>query len=125
MLDITTRFKNRTKQVVDKGGKQITYKHMGVAVYDPDIGVTQTDTTITPKAFKVTATDSEIKSPNLIGKDLAVFLVAGKDFSFVPKVGDLITYTNLSESYDVRVQMVKEHWAGNEVSLYRLVCAAS
>lgn len=125
MITFTNRFQDGSKRLVDKAGKQITYKHMGVATYDPDLGVVQTDITITPKAFKVEANASEIKSPNLIGKDLTVFLAAGKDFTFVPKVGDTITYTNKAESHVVRVQMVKEHWAGEEVSLYRLVCSAS
>lgn len=125
MISFTNRFQDGSKRLVDRAGKQITYKHMGDATYDPDLGVVQTDVTITPKAFKVQANDSEIKSPNLIGKELSVFLIAGKDFTFVPKVGDWITYANKTESYDVRVQMIKEHWAGEEVSLYRLVCAAS
>lgn len=125
MITFTNRFQDGSKRLVDRAGRQITYKHMGVATYDPDFGVVQAETVITPKAFKVEANASEIKSPNLVGKDLSVFLVAGKDFTFVPKVGDAITYLNETESHDVRVQMVKEHWAGEEVSLYRLVCSAS
>ena len=123
---ITNRFATKTKRLVDKAGKQITYRRVTDGVYDINTGtVSNTETSTTCKAFKVKASLSETQSPNMVGKDLSVFLVAGLDLSFVPAANDFIDYSDLTENYTVQVLDVKEHWAGDLVSMWRLVCCSA
>ena len=122
---ITNRFATQSKRLVDKAGKAITYRRVVDGEYDPEEGeVVNTETSTQCKAFKVQANNSEIMSPSMIGKDISVFLIAGLDLNFVPKANDFIDYSNLTETFTVQVLQVKEHWAGDKVSLWRLVCAS-
>ena len=120
---ITNRFATQSKRLVDKAGKLVSYRQVTDGVYDINTGTVSNSETLTScKAFKVTADISEKDSPNMVGKEVSVFLIGGLDLDFVPKENDFIDYTNLTETYTVQVGQVKEHWAGDLVSLWRLVC---
>ena len=143
-MSVTTRFGSSVKRNITRFGKGIIYKHNITSAYDPETGVTASSYTIYPKGFKTQVSESEAKSPNLVGKEVSAFLVSGVELDFLPKPGDEITYTNLkvmafnldwesaefwaglpTESvFTVRVVNVKEYWAGDEVAMYRLLCAA-
>lgn len=122
---ITNRFATQSKRLVDKAGKTVTYRRVSDGVYDINTGtVVNTETTAPCNAFKVEATVAEESSPNMVGKDVAVFLIGGLDLDFVPKPNDFIDYVNLSEAFTVKVVAVKEHWAGQQVSLWRIICVS-
>lgn len=123
-MSVTTRFGSSVKRNISRFGKLVEYKRVIDGVYDPDTGVTNTSTTTTIKAFKTQVSASDAKSPNLVGKEVSGFLVSGVDISFVPSTGDEITYINKTETFSLRVVNVKEYWAGDEVAMYRLLCAA-
>jgi len=143
-MSVTTRFGSSVKRNITRFGKGIIYKHNITSGYDPDTGTTDNSYTLYPKAFKTEVSQSEAKSPNLVGKEITAFLISGVELDFLPKTGDEITYTNLkvmdfnldweaaefwnglpTESvFKVRVLAVKEYWAGEEVAMYRLLCAA-
>lgn len=118
---ITSRFQKSSQRLVHRFGTERTYKKLntGSGSYNVDTqtySASSTDYVI--KTHKVKATDSETKSPSLVDKDVAVILIAGADINFVPNQGDVIT--DLQGS--LTVFTVKEHWAGDAVSLWRLIC---
>lgn len=123
-MSVTTRFGSSVKRNITQFGKTVSYKRTIDGIYDPETGVTNTSTTTSIKAFKTQVSSSDAKSPNLVGKEVSGFLVSGVDISFVPSTGDEITYTNKTETFTLRVVNVKEYWAGDEVAMYRLLCAA-
>ena len=75
--------------------------------------------------FKTNPKESEVKSPNLVEKSVAIMMVAASDISFKPKIGDKIKdqYLGVDESYEI-VQ-IRENDAGEQVASWRLVCVVS
>lgn len=119
---MTSRFQKSSQRLVKHFGTDRTYKKLGEAVYNVDTQTyTPTETSYVVKTFKARATDSEMKYPSLVDKDVAVILIAGADIAFRPEQGDMISDANSS----LTVVTVKEHWAGNSVALWRLVCMQS
>lgn len=119
---MTSRFQKSSQRLVKHFGTDRTYKKLGTSTYDVDTQTyTSTETTYTIKTYKARATDSEMKSPNLIDKDVAVILVSGADITFKPEQGDVISDATSS----LTVVTVKEHWAGDSVALWRLICMQS
>lgn len=118
----TSRFQKSSQRLVHRFGTNRTYTKLntGTATYDVNTQTyTASSTDYVLKTHKVKASDSETKSPSLVDKDVAVILIAGADINFIPNQGDIIT--DLQGS--LTVMQVKEHWAGDAVSLWRLVCA--
>lgn len=125
MISLADRFQSRTSSIIAKAGMTVVYTKVVDGEYDPDTGVTSTQTPFTIKAFKAMATAREMLSPNLVGREVSVFLVAAKDISFKPEVGDTITYIfNLVET-TARVATVMEHHAGDKISMFRVLCTYS
>lgn len=116
---LTSRFQKSSQRLVNHFGTNRTYKKLGASSYNVDTQEhTSAETTYTVKSYKSKTTDSESRSPNLIDKDVAVILIAGADIAFRPEQGDVI----LDSSSALTVVTVKEHWAGDSVALWRLIC---
>ena len=77
----------------------------------------------TVRAYRTKTSYSESQNPNLIGKDSAVYLIAGKSITFVPDVGDRIV--DDVDSTDYQVLMVSKINLQNAVGLWRLICVRS
>lgn len=90
--------------------------------YDIETGTTtNTETSIQIKAFPKRVKVSQFNYPNLIGKQVVEFLVAGNAFTNKPNVQDKITYN--SDTYTV--DSISTHTALGEICLYKLLSVKS
>lgn len=121
-MSVTARFGSSVKRNITRFGKLVSYNHLVTGEYDPDTGAISTSTEVSLKAFRTQVSESEAKSPNLVGKEVSAFLIAGVDISFTPKAGDTITMLDNNTSTTLKLLAVKEYWAGDEVAMYRVLC---
>ena len=125
-MTVESRFRDSSKRLINRFGKTRVYIRKVGETYDID---TQTTTSgeelYSIKMFKTNPKESEVKSPNLVGKSVVIMMVAASDISFKPKIGDKIKdqYLGVDESYEI-VQ-IKENDAGEQVASWRLVCVMS
>lgn len=125
-MTVESRFRDSSKRLINRFGKIRVYIRKVGETYD--IG-TQTTTSgeelHTIKMFKTNPKESEVKSPNLVGKSVAIMMIAASDIPFKPSVGDQIKdqYLGVDESYEI-VQ-IKENDAGEQAASWRLVCVMS
>ena len=126
IMTVESRFRDSSKRLINRFGKTRVYIRKVGETYDID---TQTTTSgeelYSIKMFKTNPKESEVKSPNLVEKSVAIMMVAASDISFKPKIGDKIKdqYLGVDESYEI-VQ-IKENDAGEQVASWRLVCVVS
>ena len=125
-MTVSSRFRNSSKRLIDRFGRMRVYIHKVDEVYD---SVTQTvtggETLYSIKAYKDEPKEREIKSPNLVDKNVAVMLIAAIDLPIYPSVGDMVTdqYLGTTEVFEVAVVTPIE--AGDDVSVWRLACIKS
>lgn len=125
-MTVESRFRGSSKRLIDRFGKTRVYVRKTDEVYNFE---TQTlvsgEELHTIKMFKTDPKESDSKYPNLVGKVVAVMLIAAEDISFKPKIGDKIKdqYLGVDESYEI-VQ-IKVNDAGEQVASWRLVCVVS
>ena len=125
-MTVESRFRDSSKRLINRFGKTRVYIRKVGETYDID---TQTTTSGEElhiiKMFKTNPKESDVKSPNLVGKSVAIMMVAASDISFKPKIGDKIKdqYLGVDESYEI-IQ-IRENDAGEQVASWRLVCVMS
>ena len=125
-MTVESRFRDSSKRLINRFGKTRVYIRKVGETYDID---TQTTTSGEElhiiKMFKTNPKESDVKSPNLVGKSVAIMMVAASDIPFKPKIGDKIKdqYLGVDESYEI-VQ-IRENDAGEQVASWRLVCVMS
>ena len=125
-MTVESRFRGSSKRLINRFGKTRVYVRKTDEVYNFE---TQTlvsgEELHTVKMFKTDPKESDSKYPNLVGKVVAVMLIAAGDISFKPKIGDKIKdqYLGVDESYEI-VQ-IKVNDAGEQVVSWRLVCVVS
>ncbi len=125
-MTVESRFRGSSKRLINRFGKTRVYVRKTDEVYNFE---TQTlvsgEELHTIKMFKTDPKESDSKYPNLVGKVVAVMLIAAGDISFKPKIGDKIKdqYLGVDESYEI-VQ-IKVNDAGEQVASWRLVCVVS
>ena len=125
-MTLESRFRGSSKRLINRFGKTRVYVRKTDEVYNFE---TQTlvsgEELHTVKMFKTDPKESDSKYPNLVGKTVAVMLIAAGDISFKPKIGDKIKdqYLGVDESYEI-VQ-IKVNDAGEQVASWRLVCVVS
>ena len=125
-MTVESRFRDSSKRLINRFGKTRIYIRKVGETYDIDTQTTTSGEELhTIKMFKTNPKESEVKSPNLVGKSVAIMMVAASDISFKPKIGDKIKdqYLGVDESYEI-VQ-IKENDAGEQVASWRLVCVMS
>lgn len=123
---VESRFRDSSKRLINRFGKIRIYIRKVGETYDIDTQTTTSGEELhTIKMFKTNPKESEVKSPNLVGKSVAIMMVAASDIPFKPKIGDKIKdqYLGVDESYEI-VQ-IKENDAGEQVASWRLVCVMS
>jgi len=116
MLDAKARA--TALKLLKKFGKDGTYKTATGEAYDPNTSmnaITYAEQSI--KAYIDSPKQGEIES-GLVNVGDAVILVAGSGLSVIPKVNDVIIFTE--RTYTVKRNM--EVWSGAEIALHRLVC---
>ena len=125
-MTVESRFRDSSKRLINRFGKTRVYIRKVGETYDIETQTTTSGEELhTIKMFKTNPKESEVKSPNLVGKSVAIMMVAASDISFKPKIGDKIKdqYLGVDESYEI-VQ-IKENDAGEQVASWRLVCVMS
>ena len=125
-MTVESRFRDSSKRLINRFGKTRVYIRKVGETYDIDTQTTTSGEELhTIKMFKTNPKESDVKSPNLVGKSVAIMMVAASDISFKPKIGDKIKdqYLGVDESYEI-VQ-IKENDAGEQVASWRLVCVMS
>ena len=125
-MTVESRFRDSSKRLINRFGKTRIYIRKVGETYDIETQTTTSGEELhTIKMFKTNPKESEVKSPNLVGKSVAIMMVAASDISFKPKIGDKIKdqYLGVDESYEI-VQ-IKENDAGEQVASWRLVCVMS
>ena len=125
-MTTTSRFLESSIRLVKHFGTEVTYSQEVAGSYDIETSTTTppsvTNTVV--KAFRAKATSEDLESPNLIGSNYFVYLIAGGDIAFNPQAEDKITVSHLADETKVTVKEVKQHWAGDRVALWRLVCSS-
>lgn len=108
--------------MISRYGKSVTYLKEEDGVYDPALSrvVRSAGTSYPVKAYKTDISYRESQSPNLVGKDSVVFLIAGVGLNFTPEVNDKI-----SDDEDYQVMMISKVEVNDVVTLWRLVCIRS
>lgn len=121
-MTVTVRFQNSTKRLIARFGKVRDIVRVS-SEYDVDTQMySETQVVSSVKMFKAAATKQEVDSPNLIGKEVYVFLIAYADLNERPKPNDKIIEVYGTEQEELRVQIVKEHWAGETPAAWRVIC---
>lgn len=107
---------------ITRHGVLVDYVTVSEGGYDIETGTTvNTETSIQIKAFPKRVKVSQFNYPNLIGKQVVEFLVAGNAFTTKPSVQDKITYD--SDTYII--DSLSTHTALGEVCLYKLLSVKS
>ena len=125
-MTVESRFRDSSKRLINRFGKIRVYIRKVGETYNIETQTTTSGEELhTIKMFKTNPKESEVKSPNLVGKSVAIMMVAASDISFKPKIGDKIKdqYLGVDESYEI-VQ-IKENDAGEQAASWRLVCVMS
>ena len=125
-MSVTSRFKDSSKRLVSRFGTLRKYKRKTGEVYDVDTQMNvESFTEHEIKIYKAEPREREIKSPNLVNKEVAVMMVAAADLPSAPVVGDIISDKSPSTTEVFRVEVISEYWAGDSVSAYKLICSRS
>lgn len=111
-------FLQSTKQHLAAHGSVETYIRVSAGVYDIAAGgAVDTSTEYSVLMYKQHIKASQYNQPHLIGKDAAMFIIAGDALGFTPKVKDKINF--MSEVYTV--DSYQSHIANGEICLFKLV----
>lgn len=113
---------NSPVRMINRYGKTCTYLKEVDGVYDPATStvIRSSGTSYSIKAYKTDIAYRESQSPNIVGKDAVVFLVAGVGLEFIPEFNDKI-----SDDADYQVMMISKVEVNDVVALWRLVCVRS
>ena len=125
-MTVESRFRGSSKRLIDRFGKTRVYVRKINEVYNFETQILVSGEELhTIKMFKTDPKESDSKYPNLVGKVVAVMLIAAADIPFKPKIGDKIKdqYLGVDESYEI--VRIKVNDAGEQAASWRLVCVVS
>ena len=125
-MTVESRFRRSSQRLVQRYGALRTYNHTTDEVYNVETQMMQAYTqSYNIKMYKSEPKEKEIKSPNLVGKEVCVRVVAAADLPIKPKVGDTINGNVLDAKTTYRVEAISESWAGETVAVWKLFCTIS
>ena len=125
-MTVESRFRRSSQRLVQRYGALRTYNHITEEVYNVETQTIQSYTqSYNIKIYKADPKEREIKSPNLVGKEVCVMVVAAADLPVKPKVGDTINGNELDAKSSYRVEAISESWAGETVATWKLFCTIS
>jgi hypothetical protein len=112
------RFSDAAVRLIDRHGKDITYKTTVEGAYNPETGsVANTTTQITVKAYPKTVRTNAYSSPDLINKTVVEWMIASILMTNKPEPQDIIL--DGTDIYSVyRCYVVDAH---GENTVYRVV----
>lgn len=112
------KFLTNTKKHITRHGVTIDFIKVEEGVYDIETStVTNTETVTQIKAYPVAVQVSQYNFPNLVGKEVIKFLIAGDALAVKPSPMDKIIYNG--GSYSVVEQ--QDYTALGEVCLQHLI----
>ena len=124
-MTVESRFRRSSQRLVRRYGALRTYTTVS-EVYDTKTQTTTTTELSYPvKVYKAEPKEREIKSPNLVGKEICVMVVAAADLPVKPNLGDTINSNELDAQTAYRVEAISESWAGETVAVWKLFCTIS
>lgn len=113
-------FNKVIKNAIIRHGVLATYSVQLEGVYDLNSGTTTNTTNdYSVKMYMKQYIANQFNSPNLIGKESALFYIATEDLPVEPSVNDYITF--YSKKY--KVQSVMKHNANGTIILYRVIAS--
>lgn len=123
---MTNRFKSSTKNLIDRYGQTRVYESISSEVYNPNTQMTEAVVVLhTIKMFKTEPNYRETRSPNLVERNASVFLIASKDLTVQPKVGDKIRDTLTGVDSVLEVISFTQYEGFGDVCLYRVMCVSA
>lgn len=123
---MTNRFKSSTKNLIDRYGQTRVYESISSEVYNPNTQMTEAVVVLhTIKMFKTEPNCRETRSPNLVERNASVFLIASKDLTVQPKVGDKIRDTLTGVDSVLEVISFTQYEGFGDVCLYRVMCVSA
>ena len=118
----SNQFLQASNRQISKHGVSVSYITVLEGAYDVETGTTvNTESTVTLKAFPKRLKITQFNYPNLIGKQVIEFLVAGDSLTSLPKPQDKILY--LSDTYTVDSHIA--YTALGSICLYKILCVKS
>ena len=112
------RFLISTKRQIAKHGIDVDFISVQEGTYDVDTSiVVNTETTTTIKAYPVTVVANQYNFPNLIGREVIKFLIAGDALTTKPAPMDKLVYK--SNTYTIEQQ--QDYTALGEVCMQHLI----
>ena len=125
-MTLESRFRDSSKRLINRFGKTRVYIRKVEQTYDMETQtVTSGEELYAIKIFKTNPKESEVKSPNLVDKVVAIMMIAASDITFKQKIGDQIRDQYLGVDEDYEVTQIKENDAGEQTASWRLVCVMS
>ena len=125
-MTVESRFRRSSQRLVQRYGALRTYNHITDEVYNVETQMLESTTQSYPvKVYKAEPKEREIKSPNLVGKEVCVMVIAAADLPVKPKLGDTINGNELDAQTAYRVEAISESWAGETVATWKLFCIIS
>ena len=125
-MTVESRFRRSSQRLVQRYGALRTYNHTTEEVYNVETQMLESTTqSYTVKVYKAEPKEREIKSPNLVGKEVCVMVVAAADLPVKPKLGDTINGNELDAQTSYRVEAISESWVGETVAVWKLFCTIS
>ena len=123
---MTNRFKSSTKNLIDRHGQTRVYESISSEVYNPDTQMTESVVVLhTIKMFKTEPNYRETRTPNLVERKASIFLIASKDLTVQPKVGDKIRDTLTGVDNALEVISFTQYEGFGDVCLYRVMCVSA
>ena len=115
---MSNQFLISSKSMIARHGKSCTYHVLTNGTYNTATGsVVNSETNYTIKSYKKHIIANQYNHPNLIGKDIAEFYIAGDALTSAPKPNDSITF----DSNKYSITKVISHAALGEICLYCLL----
>lgn len=125
-MTVESRFRRSSQRLVQRYGALRTYNHITDEVYNVETQMMESTAQSYPvKVYKSEPKEREIKSPNLVGKEVCVMVIAAADLPVKPKLGDTINGNELDAKTAYRVEAISESWAGETVAVWKLFCTIS
>lgn len=107
---------------IARHGVLVNYITVTEGAYDVETGTTvNTESTVTFKAFPKRLKITQFNYPNLIGKQVIEFLVAGNSLTSLPKPQDKVLY--LTDTYTVDSHIA--YTALGDICLFKILCVKS
>ena len=102
---------------VNRNGLTLTYSSITKTIDKINSTVVEVLNNHSVKIYPKNIVTTQYNYPDLIGKNVVMFYLANDSLTFVPNVGDVITYNGLK----YKIQSFTTHVAKGQICLYKLL----